>query len=129
VGITMRSDQVRLTGVQGAITLIGAAVTYLFATPLAAGSVVYGGLTAAAGTLYLAWRHVSGRSREHLGAEWILRHAYRTAVERFVLVACLLAVGFELLRLAPLWLLAGFIWGQLAWLAAPLWSRSAETKD
>ncbi|HKB58858.1 MAG TPA: ATP synthase subunit I [Gallionellaceae bacterium] len=124
----MRSDQVRLAGIQGAITLISAAVTYLFATPLAAGSVAYGGFAAAAGTLYLAWRLVSGRRREHLGAEWILRHAYRTAVERFVLVACLLAVGFELLRLAPLWLLAGFIWGQLAWLAAPLWSGSTQAK-
>jgi len=51
VGITMRSDQVRLAGIQGAITLISAAVTYLFATPLAAGSVAYGGFAAAAGTL------------------------------------------------------------------------------
>lgn len=124
----MRSDQVRLAGIQGAITLIGAAVTYLFATPLAAGSVVYGGLAAVAGTLYLAWRHARGRHGEHLSAEWILRHAYRTAIERFVLVACMLAAGFEL-RLAPLWLLAGFIWGQLAWLAAPLWSGSNRPRN
>lgn len=125
----MRSDQVRLAGFQGAITVIGAAVTYVFAAPWAAGSVAYGGLATAAGTLFLAWRYVGGKRREHLGAEWILRHAYRTAIERFMLVACLLAVGFELLKLAPLWLLAGFIWGQLAWLAAPLWTGSAPAKD
>ncbi len=125
----MRSDPVRLAGFQGAITIIGATVTYVLAAPVAAGSVAYGGLVAALGTLFLAWRYVGGRSREHLGAEWILRHAYRTAMERFVLVACLLAVGFEVLKLAPVWLLAGFIWGQLAWLAAPLWMRLTRKKD
>ncbi len=125
----MRSDQVRLAGFQGAITIIGATVTYALASPMAAGSVAYGGLAAVIGTLFLAWRYVGGRGGEHLGAEWVLRHAYRTAMERFVLVACLLAVGFELLKLAPVWLLAGFIWGQLAWLAAPLWMRLTRKKD
>ena len=125
----MRSDQVRLAGLQGAITLVGAAVTSVFAAPVAAASAAYGGLVAVMGTLFLAWRYVRGKSREHLGAEWILRHAYRTAIERFMLVACLLLVGFGLLRLAPAWLLAGFIWGQMAWLAAPLWIRLTRKKD
>ncbi len=123
----MRSDQVWLAGLQGAITLIGAAVTYVFAALPAAGAVAYGGFAAALGTLLLAWRYARGRSREHLGADWILRDAYRTAVERFVLVACLLAAGLGLMKLAPVWLLAGFIWGQAAWLAAPLWTT--RTRD
>lgn len=125
----MRSDQVRLAGLQGAITIIGATVTYVFAAPQAAGSVAFGGFAAVIGTLFLAWRYVGGRGREYLGAEWILRHAYRTALERFVLVACLLAAGFELMKLAPLWLLAGFVWGQLAWLATPLWTGRARMKN
>ncbi len=125
----MRSDQVRLAGVQGAITLTGAAVTYVFVTPIAAGSAAYGGLAAVTGTLFLAWRYARGKSQEHLGAEWILRHAYRTAMERFMLVACLLAAGFALLKLAPVWLLAGFVWGQLAWLATPLWAGRSRTTN
>jgi ATP synthase I chain len=125
----MRSDQVRLAGFQGAITLIGAVVTYVFVTPHAAGSAAYGGLAAMVGTSFLAWRYARGKSREHLGAEWILRHAYRTAIERFMLVACLLAAGFGLLKLAPLWLLAGFVWGQLAWLATPLWAGSTRIRN
>jgi hypothetical protein len=119
----MRSEQVRLAGLQSVITIIGAAVTYVIAAPLAAESVAYGGYAATAGTLFLAWRFAAGGRQEHLGAEQVLRHAYRTAMERFVLVACLLAVGFGLLKLAPIWLLAGFVSGQLAWLAVPVWIR------
>ena len=124
----MRPEQVRLAGFQAAITIIGAAVTYVFAAPLAAASVAFGGCVAAFGSLFLAWRYVAGVSREHLGAEWVLRHAYRTAIERFMLVALLLAIGFKLLKLAPFWLLAGFIWGQLAWLAVPVWIRLKKQK-
>jgi len=119
----MRLEHVRLAGLQGAITIIGAAVAFVVATPLAATSIAFGGCVVVLGTLFLAWRFVVGERREHQGAEWILRHAYRTAIERFMLIGFLLAVGFELLRLAPFWMLAGFICGQLAWLAVPVWMR------
>jgi len=115
----MRSEKVRLAGLQGVITITGAAVAYAFAAPLAAGSIAFGGCIAVAGTLFLAWRFAAGQG--HLGAEGVLRHAYRTAMERFMLVVFLLAIGFGLLKLAPLWLLAGFVSGQLAWLAVPVW--------
>jgi hypothetical protein len=119
----MRSDQARLAGLQGAITIIGATATYVVEAPFAAASVAFGGCVALVGTLFLAWRISAGGRQEHLGAEWILRQAYRTAVERFVLVAFLLAIGFGLLRLAPVWMLAGFVGGQLAWLALPAWTK------
>ncbi len=119
----MRSEQVRLAGLQGLITIIGAAVTYGIAASFAAKSVAFGGCVATFGTLFLAWRYIAGARREHLGAEWVLRHAYRTAIERFVLIACLLAIGMGLLKLAPVWVLAGFVCGQLAWLAVPVWMR------
>ena len=76
-----------------------------------------------AGTLFLAWRFAAGRRHGHLGAEGVLRHAYRTAMERFMLVVFLLAIGLGLLKLTPLWLLAGFVSGQLAWLVVPVWMR------
>ncbi len=124
----MRPEQLRLAGIQGGITIIGAAVTYVVVAPWAAASVAFGGCVATVGTLFLAWRFVWGGRREHLGAEWILRHAYRTALERFMLVAFLLGIGFEFFKLAPVWLLAGFAGGQLAWLAVPLWMRLKKLK-
>ncbi len=108
---------------------MGAVVAYAVSTPLAAKSVAFGGCVATLGTLFLAWRLAMGARREHLGAEWVLRLAYRTAVERFVLVAFLLAMGFKLLKLAPLWMLGGFIFGQLAWLAVPLWMKLKTQND
>ena len=117
----MRSEQVRLAGLQGLITIIGVAITWVIAAPTV--SFAYGGAVAAVATLFLAWRHAAGARREQLGAEEVLRHAYRTALERFMLVACSLAIGMGILKLAPAWVLAGFICGQLAWLAAPVWMR------
>lgn len=117
----MRPEYVRLAGLQGALTAAGAAAVYYAAAPFQALSVAFGGCVAMAGTVFLAWRYVSGRRQEHLGAGLVLRKAYRTAMERFFLSALLLALGMVKLKLAPFWLLAGFVGGQLAWLAAPLW--------
>lgn len=125
----MHSDQVRLIWLQAAITIIGAAVAYAAATPLAAKSVAFGGCAAMFGTLFLAWRIMIGKRAGYSQAARILRHAYRTAVERFMLVAFLLAAGFVLLKLAPVWLLAGFVAGQLAWLAVPVWMRLNKQND
>lgn len=119
----MRSEKVRLAGLQGVITITGAAVAYIFAAPLAAGSIAFGGSVSMVGTLFLAWRYAAGGRQENQDAGQVLRHAYRTAVERFMLAAFLLAIGFGILKLAPFWLLAGFISGQLAWLAVPVWMR------
>ncbi len=119
----MRSEKVRLAGLQGVITITCAAVAYIFAAPLAAVSIAFGGSVAVTGTLFLAWRFATGGRQEHLDAGQVLRQAYRTAMERFVLAAFLLAIGFGILKLAPAWLLAGFVSGQLAWLAVPVWMR------
>jgi F0F1-type ATP synthase assembly protein I len=119
----MRLEHLRLAGVQGAITIIGATVAYAIVTPLAAKSVAYGSGVAMLGTLFLAWRLVTGKRHEHIGAERVLRHAYRTAIERFLLVVSLLIIGLEYFKLAPLELVAGFVAGQLAWLAIPIWAK------
>lgn len=121
---TRLPDQIRLAGLQGAITIMGAVVAYVVVDPWAAMSAAFGGCVAVVGTLFLAWRYIVGERRAYLGAEWILRHAYRTVLERFVLAVALLALGFGVLRLAPVWLLAGFVVVQLAWLAAPVWMRT-----
>jgi uncharacterized membrane protein len=125
----MRLEYIRLVWLQGAITTIGAIFTYVAVTPPAAKSLVYGSCVALVSTLFLAWRLKQGERRESLGAEWVLRQAYRTAIERFVWVAIMLAVGFKLLKLPPLWMLAGFVVGQAAWLLIPIWMKLRTQND
>ena len=116
-------EYTRLIGLQAAIMLFGAVLAYFVVTPLAAKSVAYGSCAALLGTLLLAWKFRQGENRGNSGAEWYLRQAYRAAVERFVWVAAMLAAGFGLLKLAPIWVLAGFIVGQAAWLVIPVWMK------
>lgn len=125
----MRPEYIRLVWLQGALTVIGAIFAYLVVMPLAAKSLVYGGCIAMVSTLFLAWRLKQGERREGLGAEWVLRQAYRTAIERYVWTAVMLAVGFKLLKLAPLWMLAGFVVGQAAWLLIPIWMKLRTQND
>ena len=88
------------------------------ASPLAAKSFAYGCSIALVSTLFLAWRAQRG---EQQTAEAVVRSAYRTAVERMVFMAAMLAAGFSILH--PAWMLAGFLSGQAAWLFVPLWTR------
>ena len=125
----MRPEYIRLVWLQGAITVIGAIFTYLIVTPPAAKSLVYGCCVALISTLFLAWRFKQGEHQGSLGAEWAMRQAYRTAIERYVWTAVMLAVGFKLLKLAPLWMLAGFVVGQAAWLLVPIWMKLRTQND
>jgi len=80
---------------------------------------LYGVLIALANTGLLMWRMRRSAQGES-GARQPLKGAYRSSVERFVLVAVLLGVGMGVLKLQPLALTVGFALGQLAWLVAPL---------
>lgn len=124
----LRPEYVRLVWLQGAITIIGAAFTYWIDTPLAAKSLVYGSCVALVSTVFLAWRFRQGEQQEGLGAEKVLQQAYRTAIERFVWVMIMLGVGFKFLELVPLWMLAGFVVGQAAWLLLPIWMKFENAK-
>jgi hypothetical protein len=81
------------------------------------------------GALYLAWRLKQGERQLDDSAEQVLRNAYKTAIERFVWAALMLALGFKFLELTPLWLLAGFVVGQVAWLFVPVWIRLRTQND
>ena len=125
----MRPEYIRLVGLQCAIMIFGAILTYFVVTPQAAKSVAYGGCVALVSALLLSWRLKQGERHENSGAEWCLRQAYRTAIERFVAVIFLLASGFKLLELAPLWMLVGFVMGQSVWLVVPVWTRLRTQND
>ena len=124
--VTMLSEKARLAGLQGVIIAAAAAVANKYAAPIGIWSVAFGGGVAIFATLFLVWRHAAGAGTVEQGAERVLRQAYRTSLERFVLVACLLAIGMGILKLAPAWVLAGFVSGQAAWLAAPLWFKKSK---
>jgi hypothetical protein len=124
----VRPEYSRLIKLQGAITITGATVAYFLVSPLAAKSAAFGGCIALASAWFLAWRFQRGSVAENATAEWHLRQAYRAAIERFVWVAGMLLVGFKLLGFAPFWMLAGFLGGQVAWLAVPIWMRIENVK-
>jgi len=77
-------------------------------------SVWGGGVIAMAHTLLLEWRRGCADSGRALGGGESLRLLYRTALERFVLVALLFVLALGVLQLDPTALIAGFIAGQVA---------------
>lgn len=124
----MRPEYRRLVWLQGAITITGATIAYFAVSPLAAKSAAFGSSIVLVSALFLAWRFQRGNREENASAEWHLRQAYRTAIERFAWVAGMLVVGFKLLEFEPPWMLAGFLGGQAAWLAVPIWMRVENAK-
>jgi len=90
-----------------------------------AGSVWFGGLTAALNIGWLLWRRHRADSGRALSAGQSLRLLYRSALERFFLVALLFALGLGALELDPLALLTGFVVGQLALVFLGIKGKSA----
>jgi F0F1-type ATP synthase assembly protein I len=123
----MRAEFARLIWLQGVAVIIGAALTYAFADLSAVKSIVYGNMVSLIGALLMALRYRQGKRQTE--AEWVLRHAYKTAIERFIWTIFLLLIGFKLLDLSPLWLLAGFVMGQAVWLLAPIWMKLRTQND
>ena len=124
----MHPEYIRLVGLQSAITIIGAIIAYWVVTSSAATSLVYGSCITLMSTVFLAWRFKQGEQQASLSAERVLHQAYRTAIERYVWTAIMMAVGFGLLKLDPLWMLAGFVVGQAAWLLIPIWMKFENAK-
>lgn len=71
-----------------------------------AAAVLFGGAVAMAGTLVILWYgYRAGRAGASLGRNATL--IFGSAIVRFVVMMTLLATGIAILRLQPLWLLAG----------------------
>ncbi|MCX7627288.1 MAG: ATP synthase subunit I [Methylophilaceae bacterium] len=101
----------------------GAVLTYFVVDPLAAKAVAFGGGAAVVNVLLLNWRMHRGARYPGMEARWHFRQAIFSLVERMAVTVALLAVGIELLKLAPLAMLMGFVVGQMAWMVAPLWVK------
>jgi F0F1-type ATP synthase assembly protein I len=110
----MRKVLLRLLAIQGAVTLAIAIGFYIgFASPLAAGSVLYGGAMAAITSLLLAWR-VARASRPDAHPAGL----YLSLLERMIFVAAAFVLAIVVLRLIPLALIAGFMGAYLAYYMA-----------
>jgi ATP synthase protein I len=100
-------------------------VFYLRSGIDAAGSVWFGGITATLNILLLLWRRHRADTGRALSAGRSLWVLYRTALERFVMVVLLFALGMGVLKLDPLALLTGFVVGQLALVLIGMKGKSA----
>lgn len=79
---------------------------------------LWGSMVALVNIGLLVWRWRQGRYDYHCDGPRHLKQFHRSALERFFVVAMLLAIGMILLKLSPLPVLLGFIVGQVAWLIA-----------
>lgn len=98
---------------QATAAAIGAAVAMVNMGEAAAGAAWYGGAVALANTMLLAW---GMRRRARAPAQAPRRELaglIRASMERFLMVALLIAAGLGWMKLMPLPLLAGFALGQL----------------
>lgn len=105
--------------VQAVVTVVCAGVAALVGHPFFGISVFWGGFTALVNVVLLAWRLLYG-DRPMLNATQHLRLMYRSSMERFFVVAALLAIGLLKLRLDPLAMLLGFLVGQVILVAVPI---------
>lgn len=105
--------------VQAVVTTAGAGVASFVDSPLFGISVFWGGMTALASLMWLTWRMIFG-DQPTFSANQHLRLMYRSSVERFFVVAMLLAIGMLKLKLIPLAVLLGFLVGQLILVVVPI---------
>lgn len=122
----------RLLAIQ-ALLAVGVAGAFLLSSGLsAAGSALYGGAIALASSTLLGRSLKAATEAAKFSPNQGTRTLYLGAVQRFLLVLGLLAVGMGLWRLPPLALIAGFAGAQAAFLfggigATP--SSSAEDRE
>lgn len=104
----------RVVGAQVVVVLLGAIFGWAFHERATAEAVLAGGAVALTNSLLLAWRMRGDRRTGDRSPQGHLWTFYRSSLERFLVVASLLAIGIGPLGFKPLPLLAGFVLGQMA---------------
>lgn len=98
-------------------------------SPIAIKSVLFGSLVALSNSGFLYWRMRKANYSSDLTAEQSLHMAYRSGIERFVLISVLLAVGMVAgLNLIPIVVLISFVIGQIVFLLGVVIVRTTEIK-
>ena len=96
------------------VVLVVAAIYVSLVSAASAWGAVFGGCISVANGQLLLWRSIRGGKHPHGDPGRHLRSFFASAMERFVVVVVLFAIGMGVLKLAPLPLLLGFIAGQAA---------------
>ena len=104
---------VRIAVFQVAVVAVSAALTYAYMGEPMARAAGFGGMVAVSNTLLLAWRMRAGAQLAGRSPGQELARLVRSSLERFFMVALLIAAGLGWLKLMPAPLLLGFVLGQL----------------
>jgi F0F1-type ATP synthase assembly protein I len=112
----------RVVMLQGLLAGTAAVIAWWLQGGAGAAAAAYGGGTAVANTAILAWQIRRGKGKARSDAYRQLREIYFSGAQRLAALIVLLTVGFGILKLAPLALLAGFVAGQVGLLFSGLLS-------
>ena len=110
MGLSMRRLLIFQIMIVGVITAVMAVMYGV----LAAKSSLFGGMIVLMNTGLMMMHEKRAAQRANDDAQRILKYVYLCAAERLVLTLVLFAIGLVALKLLPLYLLLGFIAGQLA---------------
>ena len=75
------------------IVAIIAILSIMLSAPFAVKSTLYGSLVAIINTGFLYWRIQKAHTDTNVTAGTSVKAVYRSAIERFILIGCLLAIG------------------------------------
>lgn len=107
--------------VQVIVTLIVCLIIFIFKQEVSLVlAVLCGGGASIVNILMLAWRMRKSSAQVTLDAHIQLRLLYYYAAERFLVVVMALAVCIMVLKLSPLYVICGFLVGQVALIATRL---------
>lgn len=99
---------------QVVLIALAAGLVIWYAGVAQATAFIYGGSIALTNVLLLWWRAWQAERRGPRAPDKELGTLIRSSVERNLTVIALLGVGLAVLKLSPIYLVAGFVWGQLS---------------
>lgn len=104
----------KLAALQVTLVMATSVLFYVWSGAGAAVSALFGGGIAMVNVALLLWRRERAERGRAMNAGESIRLLYRTALERFIAVIALFALGMGVLKLYAPALLTGFVVGQLA---------------
>jgi ATP synthase protein I len=122
----MLTGPTRVALAQAGMAPLIAIFGFVFSGGAAALAACYGVLVALAASLLIMWRERVAIQHPEWGGRKLFGLFIRTGLERLFAVVVLLAVGFGVLKLAPLPLLLGLAVAQTGWLAAGMPGRNRQ---
>lgn len=121
----MSRPTLRVAIFQCAILLMAACIAWLVWGEKTALSAAYGVVVGIVMTLVMIIRERESESHSEWTAQRQLGQFFRLEAERFIIAIVLLALGFMSGKMEPVGLIAGFVLGQLGWIAALIKAKTS----